>query len=221
MFQPPGFEHSNKALVYRLDKALYGLKQTPRAWFERLTSVLRKFEFVSSRCDSSLFIRITKHHKIFILVYVDDILVTGSSSKEVSSLITALNCHLSLRDLGQVNYFLGVEVKRTKEGWLHLSQTKYIKDLLLKAKMHLAKGVRSPMTPGQKLLSYGSAPMENPQEYRSIIGALQYVTITRPELAFSVHKVCQFMHNPLEDHWKCVRRILRYLSTTATHGLVL
>lgn len=66
------------------------------------------------------------------------------------------------------------------------------------AKMRLSKGVSSPVTPGLNLLSYGSTPMPNPQEYRSIVGALQYLTITRPELTFSIHKVCQFMHSPLE-----------------------
>lgn len=110
----------------------------------------------------------------------------------------ALIKEFSLRDLGQINYFLGVEVKKSEEGWLHLSQTKYIKDLL-------AKGVSLPMTSGQKLLSYGSAVVSNPQAYRSVVGDLQYVTITQPELAFSVHKVCQFKHNPLEEHRKCVR----------------
>lgn len=87
--------------------------------------------------------------------------------------------------------------------------------------MHAAKGVSSPMTPGQKLQSYGSKPFTDPTTYRSLVGALQYVTVTRLELAFSVHKVCQFMHNPLEEHWMCVKRILRYLNATVTHGLLL
>lgn len=134
MQQPPRFEHSDKTLVCRLDIALYGLKQTSRAWFERITSTLRKFGFTSSKCDGSLFICNTKDHKTFLLAYVDDILITGSSSQEIYGLITALNHEFSLRDLGQVNYFLGVEVKGSKEGCLHLSQTVYIKDLLVKGK---------------------------------------------------------------------------------------
>lgn len=87
-----------------------------RPWFERLTTTLHQFGFVSSKCDSSLFIHITKLHKTFILVYIDDILITGSSSQAISSLIKALNHEFAIRDLGQVNYFLGVEVKQTSEG---------------------------------------------------------------------------------------------------------
>lgn len=151
MHQPPGFKHANKSLVCKLDKVIYGLKQAPRAWFKKLASILTKFGFIPSNCDNSLFICNAANHIVFILVYVDDILVTGSSPSIVSSIISALSQHISLRDLGKVNYFLGVEVQRTNNGSLHLTQTKYIKDLLTRTKMHAAKGVNSPMIPGQKL----------------------------------------------------------------------
>lgn len=134
-----------------------------RGWHMLLRSI------IASKCDNSLFICNSKTHKIFVLVYVDDILVIGNSSQSISSLITALNCEFALLDLGQVNYFIGVEVKRIVEGWLHLCQSKYIKDLLTKAKMQSAKGVSSPMTPGQKMLSYGNSPLANLQMYRSIV----------------------------------------------------
>lgn len=130
MQQLPGFEHSNKTLVCILNKALYRLKQSPKSWFKRLASVLHRFGFLSSKCGSSLFIHVTKHHTIFILVYVDNILIHGICSQAISSLITTLNNECSLWDLGQVNYFLRVEVKKITDGWLHLSQMKYIKDLL-------------------------------------------------------------------------------------------
>lgn len=221
MRQPPGFEHTDRSLVCKLNKALDGLKQAPRAWFHKLTFALEKYGFTYSKCDNSLFICKTKTYAMFVLVYVDDIIVTCNSTQAISALIKALNQEFSLKDLGQLHYFLGVEVKRTTDGGLHLSQTKYIKDFLTKAKMHTAEGVSSPINPGQKLLSYGSCPMAHPHTYRSVVRALQYLTITRPELAFAVHKVCQYMHNPLEEHWKCVKRILRYLSSTVTHGLLL
>ena len=80
--------------------------------------------------------------------------------------------------------------------------------------MQAAKYCSASMTPGLKLTSYGSDPVYSAQFYRSIVGALQYATITRPELSYSVNKVCQFMHNSLESHWKVVKRILRYLSGT-------
>lgn len=87
--------------------------------------------------------------------------------------------------------------------------------------MQYAKGVSTPMTPGQKLTRYGSDPVKDVQLYRSVVGALQYATITRPEISFSVNKVCQFMHEPLEIHWQAVKRILRYLSGSLHSGLIM
>ena len=85
--------------------------------------------------------------------------------------------------MGELDYFLGLQVRKTVTGGLHLSQTKYVTDLLCKAKMHLAKGISTPMTTGERLVSHGSEPVKDAKLYRSTIGALQYVTITRPELA--------------------------------------
>ncbi|KAK6131700.1 hypothetical protein DH2020_034567 [Rehmannia glutinosa] len=133
-------------------------------------------------------------------------------------IILSLSATFTLRDLGQVDYFLGIQVQVTQQG-VCLSQAKYIKDLLCKTKMQNAKPIHSPMTTGEKLTAYGNDRMVNVQLYRSTVGALQYVTITRPEIAFSVNKVCQFMQRPLNSHWKSVKRILRYLSGTVNHGL--
>lgn len=133
MEQPVGFEHRDKSLVCKLHKALYGLKQAPRIWFEKLASTLHKFGFESSKCDSSLFIRVTPQHSTYILIYVDDILITRSSMEIIASLVKNVNKAFALKDLGDLNYFLGIEVKKLEDGSLHLSQTKYIKDLLSKA----------------------------------------------------------------------------------------
>ncbi|XP_028798944.1 uncharacterized protein LOC114754339 [Neltuma alba] len=137
------------------------------------------------------------------------------------TLIANLDHEFSLKDLGPLSYFLGIEVKRYKDGSLHLVQTKYLKDILSRAGMVNTKGVVTPMTVGLKLFKHGSDVMINPQLYRSIVGALQYATITRPEISFAVNKVCQFMQNPLMSHWKAVKRILRYIAGTLTHGIIL
>lgn len=221
MEQPSGFEHRDKNLVCKLQKSLYGLKQAPRAWFEKLASTLCMFGFQSSLCDYSLFIRITPQHTTYILVYVDDILITGSSAREVQSLIQGLNQIFALKDLGDLSYFLGIEVQRLSNESLHLSHVKYIKDLLAKAKMQEAMGISTPMVSGAKLSKHGDDVFGDPKLYRSIVGALRYATITRPEISFSVNKVCQYMHLPLETHWKIVKRILRYLNGTLQHGLVI
>lgn len=87
--------------------------------------------------------------------------------------------------------------------------------------MASAKGLKTPMTSGQRLSAYGSAPFHDTQLYRSIVGALQYTTITRPEIAYCVNQVCQLMHNPLLSHWQAIKRSLRYLVGTLDSGLTL
>uniref|UniRef100_A0A803QNV3 Reverse transcriptase Ty1/copia-type domain-containing protein n=1 Tax=Cannabis sativa TaxID=3483 RepID=A0A803QNV3_CANSA len=164
--------------------------------------------------------RHTTSHSTFLLVYVDDILVTGSSATVVTELISNLNNMFALKDLGLVNYFLGIQVTHTKER-LHMSQKKYIMDLLVKAKMDSANPLPTLMTGGEKLSATSSDPFADPTYYRSIVGALQYANITRPEISYAVNRVSQFMQTPLEAHWKTVKKILRYLNGTLDFGLLL
>jgi histone deacetylase 1/2 len=102
--------------VRKLDKALYGLKQAPRAWYSRLSSKLLDLGFVSSKSDTSLFIYNKSGIIIYMLVYVDDIIVTSSSQNAITTLLKDLSSHFTLKDLGDLSFFLGIEVKKTKEG---------------------------------------------------------------------------------------------------------
>lgn len=216
--QPPGFESAEKHLVCRLQKAIYGLKQAPRAWFERLGSTLIQMGFQTSKCDPSLFTFAGGSHRVMMLVYVDDIIITGDHLPLIQGLTSKLNDQFALKQLGDLEYFLGIEVQRLKDGSLFLSQSKYLRDLLDKAKMLEAKPISTPMVANLKLSKNEGDPLEDPSFYRSIVGALQYVTITRPELCFSVNKACQFLTQPLDTHWTAVKRILRYLNGTLHHG---
>lgn len=137
---------------------------------------------------------------MFVLVYLDDILVTGISNTEIQTLVTQLNATFSLKDLGDLNYFLSIEVLRNSTRF-HLSQTKYILDLLKKTNMDKAKALPTPMANNVSLSSKQGTLISNPQEYLSIMGALQYI-VTRPDLAFSVNEVSQFFHCPLDTHLK-------------------
>jgi hypothetical protein len=114
---------------------------------------------------------------------------------------------------------LGIEVSKSPDG-LILTQTKYLTDLLQRVNMSTCKSVSSPMASGTSLSTHGSVPCENLHLYRSVVGALQYATLTRPDLAFSVNKVSQFMHMPTEENWIAVKRILRYISGTLDYGLL-
>ena len=192
MSYPEGFVHSKfPNHVYKLNKAFYGLKQAPRARFDKLKGALLKWAFVNSKSDSSLFIYKTKTNVLFLLVYVDDILITGDSSTLIQKVMADLHKQFALKTLGSISYFLGFETLGDKNG-IFLSQTKYVNYLLKKANNAQAKPCPTPMVTGKKLFKEDCKLFEQPTVYRSIIGGLQYLTMTRPNIAFSINKLSQF-----------------------------
>ncbi|XP_019427217.1 PREDICTED: uncharacterized protein LOC109335536 [Lupinus angustifolius] len=219
MQQPPGFHHPDYPdHVCRLKKSLYGLKQAPRAWFHTLHSFLLSYGCVNSKSDPSLFIYFKGTIKLYTLVYVDDILITGNNYQAIQKCVSTLATVFSIKDLGYIHFFLGVEVIPTSQG-LFLSQHKYIHDLLDRTKMADAKIVHSPMSTTSSLTRYDGVAIANVTEYRSIIGALQYLSMTRPDIAYTVNKLAQFMQNPSSIHFTALKRLLRYLKATIFHGL--
>ena len=145
-------------------------------------------------------------------------LVIGSNSSLTSQLLTYLHNRCSLRDLGTVSYFLGIQV--TQHGdTLHLTQQKHIQDLLQKTQMIDTKPASTPGTSRRTLSQHDGLPLFDPSEYLTVVGALQYATITRPDIAFAVNKACQFMACPTDAQWVAVKRILRYLKGTLSFGL--
>jgi histone deacetylase 1/2 len=221
MRQPPGFESkTHPHFVCKLDKSLYGLKQAPRAWYYRLSSKLQSLGFKPSKADVSLFVYNKGGVVIFLLVYVDDIIVASSSTAAIEALLKDLHADFALKDLGELHYFLGIEVKKASNGIL-LTQQKYTSDLLHRVCMRNCKPMNTPMSSTDKL-SVHDGDLLGPKdgtEYRSIVGALQYLTLTRPGISFVVNKVCQFLHKPTTVDWSAVKRILRYLQFTTDMGL--
>ncbi|XP_052113798.1 uncharacterized mitochondrial protein AtMg00810-like [Arachis duranensis] len=122
--------------------------------------------------------------------------------------------------MGKFSYFLGLEASYLSIGSVHISQTKYASELLKRAGMETANSMPTPMMSNTKLSAHYSEPFHDPKLYRSIVGALQYLTMTRPDIAFAVNRVSQFMHQPTLLHWKSVKRILRYVKGTVDHGLL-
>ncbi|KAL5721714.1 hypothetical protein ACHQM5_005324 [Ranunculus cassubicifolius] len=219
MKQPPGYvDNHHPEYVCRLHRSLYGLKQAPRAWYHRLSSFLLQIGFSHSKADASLFIMIKSGFTIFLLVYVDDIILTGSNVQCIQSLITKLNSAFALTDLGPLHYFLGIETHRSPNG-MFLSQKKYVTDLLCRTNMDGVKPISTPFGTTTRLSQDGGSKFSNHTLYRSVVGALQYLTFTRPDVSFAVNKVCQYMHNPKDEHWAAVKRILRYLKKTIDYGI--
>ena len=151
---------------------------------------------------------------------MDDIIITSSHSVLVNSLIDQLHNQFALKGLGYLSYFLGIQVTCTLST-LHLCQHKYIVDLLHRAQMFDCMHASTPMSTSSSLSLYDGEPLSDPSLYRSIVEALQYYTITRPDISFSINKVCQFMHSSTTTHWQVVKRILCYLKSTISHGISL
>ncbi|CAL8085814.1 unnamed protein product [Prunus armeniaca] len=220
MSQPPGFSDPDRPHhVCKLHKALYGLKQAPRAWFHRISSFLLAAGFKQSLSDSSLFIYIVGANTIYLLLYVDDIIVTGSSSTLLQNFIDALGRGFDIKDLGQLHYFLGLQVLHNN-GSLHVHQLKYAVDLLRKHNLHHSKPVSTPLAAKVSLSLLDGTPLASPTEFREIVGSLQYLTLTRPDIAYAVNTVAQFMSSPRAPHLIAAKRILRYVKGTLDHGLV-
>lgn len=221
MCQPPGFQDADRpSHVCRLKKAIYGLKQAPRAWYSELKKYLLSAGFQNSPADTSLFIYRHNGKFVYLLVYVDDILVTGTDAVLVQRVIDALAAKFSIKDMGNLSYFLGIETIRTSQG-LHLMQRKYVTDLLQRTNMLNSKPVSTPLPTSPKLTLNSGAPLSDPTEYRRVVGSLQYLALTRPDVSYAVNRLSQFMHRPTEDHWNAVKRVLRYLSGTLSHGIFL
>ncbi|XP_019089052.1 PREDICTED: uncharacterized protein LOC109127913 [Camelina sativa] len=216
--QPEGFvDPDHPTYVCKLNKALYGLKQAPRAWYLELKQYLVSAGFRNSLSDTSLFVLRRDKLLLYVLVYVDDIIVTGNNAEMVEQILTNLGDHFSVKDMGYVSYFLGIEAIRTKYG-LHLNQRKYVLDLLVKMKMQDAKPVATPMVTTPKLTLAGKQHSD-PTEYRTLVGSLQYLSFTRPDIAYAVNRLSQFMHTPTSEHWQAAKRVLRYLAGTSSYGL--
>ncbi|KAK1432520.1 hypothetical protein QVD17_09417 [Tagetes erecta] len=218
MEQPPGFVNSSYPnYVCKLSKALYGLKQAPRAWFQRLSTYLLSYGFICSRADTSLFILRRDDHIMYLLVYVDDLILTGNDEVVIQSFISHLHREFAIKDLGNLNYFLGLEVVHMDTG-LFLTQAKYAKDILVRAQLYDSKPIHTPLAPHESFSAMG-VPFSDPTLYRSLVGALQYLTIMRPDLSYAVNQLSQFLHSPTIDHYRAVKRLLRYVKGTLSFGL--
>ncbi|KAM6577464.1 hypothetical protein CsatB_029301 [Cannabis sativa] len=220
MAQPQGFvDPTYPNHVCKLHNDIYGLKQAPQAWFDTLNGTLVQWGYTNKKSDNSLFFSIKNGNLLLILVYVDDNLITGADTAEIQHLISTLNNSFSLKNLRPVQYFLGFEVQRTTNE-ICLTQQKYTRDLLAKTQLLDSKPQSTPMCSTTKLSATISTPMDNPTHYRSIIGALQYLIMSRPDDAFTVNKLSQYMQAPTSEHWGACKKILRYLAGLIVHGLV-
>lgn len=184
MQQPPGFEdQSHPNFVCRLNNAIYGLKQAPRAWNHTLTAALLSWGFINSKSDSSLFILRRGQSMLLMLVYVDDVILTGNDTSLICDMISTFDSRFALKDLGSLSCFLGIQVATVSSGII-LSQAHYVDALLQRLQFTHLKPAPSPSVLGKSLSLLDGQPLSDPFVYRSTLGALQYLTNTRPDIAY-------------------------------------
>ncbi|KAM1815735.1 hypothetical protein ACFX12_000216 [Malus domestica] len=217
---PPGHPQSQEPnLVCKLHKSIYGLKQSPRAWYAKLSTVLHSIGFKRSNADSSLFVRTRAASKLVVLIYVDDLIITGDNAAEITTLKQSLQQKFAVKDLGVLKYFLGIEMASSYKG-LFLNQRKYVMDLLKDANMSDAKPALTPLDSKLKL-DLGGTSLSDISLYQRLVGKLIYLTITRPDISHSVSIASQFMHSPTIEHLNLVKRILRYLKGSVGRGILM
>ncbi|GKV14657.1 hypothetical protein SLEP1_g25497 [Rubroshorea leprosula] len=154
--------------VCRLRRALYGLKQSPRAWFAKFNSTVSEFGFNSSPHDTALFVRKSAQGMVLLLIYVDDMIITGDDVSGIDELKQFLSHRFEMKDLGSLSYFLGLEVTSSDAGYL-LSQMKYASDLISKADLIDSKNVSTPLEPNVKLTPLDGSPLPDPTCYRQLL----------------------------------------------------
>lgn len=220
MRPPPGFRGSDKNKVCLLKKSLYGLKQAPRCWFEKFSSSLISYGFSQSGSDYSLFILDRGTEYIQVLVYVDDLVVSASSSALLESFKTYMKTCFHMKDLGVSKYFLGLELSRSPLG-IYLCQRKYALGIIEETGLLAAKPVAFPVEQNQTLSLDKGPDFTDVAAYRRLVGRLIYLAVTRPDLAYSVHLLAQFMQKPKVAHWDAAIRVVRYLKGNPGHGILL
>ncbi|XP_019199893.1 PREDICTED: uncharacterized protein LOC109193507 [Ipomoea nil] len=220
MEQPPEFvAQGESGKVCKLKRSLYGLKQSPCAWFGRFSNAVVEFGMQRSAYDHTVFYKHTNYGCVLLIVYVDDIVITGSDASGIEALKSFLGSEFHTKDLGVLKYFLGIEVARSKKG-IFLSQRKYVLDMLGDTGLLGSKPCDTPMDQGVKLLAGKGEPFEDPERYRRLVGKLNYLTITRPDIAFPVSVVSQFMSAPTQTHWEAAVRIVKYLKGAPGKGIL-
>ena len=221
MEQPLSFvAQGESSLVCKLRCFLYGLKQSPRAWFSRFNSVIQEFGMIQSTTRHSVFYHHTSTSQcIYLIVYVDDIVIIGNDQDGIQKLKQHLFNHFQTKDLEKLKYFLGIEVAQSNSKVV-ISQRKYTLNILVDTGMLDCKLVDTPMDPNAKLVSKQGEPLQDPGRYQQLVGKLNYLTITRPDISFYVSIVSQFLQSPCDGHWNAAIHILCYVKGTLGQGVL-
>jgi Reverse transcriptase (RNA-dependent DNA polymerase)/Integrase core domain len=230
MCQPEGHQvEGQEQLVCKLNKSLYGLKQAGRSWYEKIDAALLKFDFIRLATDNCIYIKRSNDYLIIIALYVDDLLILSDSIPKLKQFKQELADTFEMMDMGEARFILGIKIDRDRtKRTLSISQTEYINKMLANHNMTEcdSKSSTTPMEVGLKLTASGSmieseeTRVIDTKRYQAAIGSLMYAMLgTRPDIAFSVGKLARYCNAPREQHWKAIKRVMRYLSCTKNYAL--
>ncbi|CAN1266026.1 Retrovirus-related Pol polyprotein from transposon TNT 1-94 [Linum perenne] len=218
MKPPLGLHLDSPNLVCKLNKSLYGLKQASRQWNFKLTEFLQIRGFSQSKADYSLFTKNQNGLFLAVLVYVDDIIMTGNDDQGIQNLKTQLHEKFTIKDIGELKFFLGLEIARSSRG-ISLCQRKYALEIISDSGLAASKPISCPSDANSRLSISSGDPLIDPSPYRRLVGRLIYLCTTRPDIAFTVNYLSQFMSKPTDLHMKAALRVVRYIKTDPGFGL--
>lgn len=222
MKQPEGLDSDKPGLVCKLNKALYGLKQAPRSWNEQFDSFIKSIGFSRSKVDTCMYQMNVKGSVVYLLLYVDDIILASDQMYLIEKLKQQLSKRFEMTDMGELKIFLGLKVDRDKsKGTLKISQSKYISNLLERFGMNDCNPIATPLEPNLKLEARKPEEELTKKPYRELIGCLTYLALaSRPDISVAVNFFSRFQSAPTDTHWCHLKRILRYLKGTINLGLM-
>jgi hypothetical protein len=166
----------------------------------------------------NLFVHISPRGRTLLLLYIDDMIITGDDSEYIAFVKARLRDQFLMTDLGPLRYFFGIEVSFTSDGF-SISQEKYIQDLLARAALGDERTIETPMELNVQLCASDGDPLPDPTRYRHLVGSLVYLAITHPDISYHVHILSQFISAPTTIHYSHLLRVLRYLRGTITRRL--
>lgn len=212
-----------KEVVCKIHKGIYGLRQSPRLFNRNLDQTLSKIGFTKSKHDACLYIRKSGSEISYITVYVDDLVIASSSIGEMNVVKQQLKDYYRMKDLGQLNYILGMEVSIDDKHNIKLSQSKYISDVLKRFGHSNSNTVSTPLPPGIQLTPNNETDniANTPTyPYREVVGSLMYLMVSsRPDIAYAVGYLARFLNAHNIQHHKAANHVLKYLKHTAEIGI--
>lgn len=214
LFKPEGFRNNDETTVLKLCKSLYGLRKSPRYWNQKFHNFMKGQNFTRSESDWCLYFRKNDNEMIFLLLFVDDLIILGPNQQEIDELKSALNQEFKMKDLGRPSTYLGMNVI-LEDGKISLSQKKYLMDLLQKFNMSECNPAETPMDISFEIPMEPSSDKTLESRCRQLVGSLMYaVMCTRPDLAFTVGYLSRYQSVANEDLWRALKRILRYVKAS-------